>query len=217
MKFAIKTFGCKVNQYESEKIRESIESAGFGFTKNLEDADTILINTCAVTETALTKMRRVVGTIRRQSSEKKIALIGCGVDYFKNNNHQFLQEVDAVVGNSNKFDIINLLTSLHLKFDGNISVVNEIVEFKGHSRAFVKIQDGCDNYCSYCIIPYLRTELISRPDCEIINEIEQLVNSGYSEIVLTGINIQKYDYHNSATVLCHTTNAHLQTILYSVW
>ncbi|HPP86598.1 MAG TPA: tRNA (N(6)-L-threonylcarbamoyladenosine(37)-C(2))-methylthiotransferase MtaB [bacterium] len=198
-----KTFGCKVNQYETEKLAEILETYKIYQTLKIEDAEILIINSCAVTETALIKLKKYINRCKSQNPNIRIILIGCAVDYLEKQNNK-LNNVNATIKNSDKFDIPKILANI-AKIECSDTMPNSktINKFTGHSRAFVKIQDGCDNFCSYCIIPLLRSKLESRNIKEIIEEIEKLIASGYYEIILTGINIQKYNFdgYNLARLL----------------
>ncbi|MCX7917827.1 MAG: MiaB/RimO family radical SAM methylthiotransferase [bacterium] len=159
------TFGCKVNQYESQLIKENVEK-----NKNFESEDIYIINSCCVTEKA---EKEVIKEIRKLLKKgKKIYLTGCLTK--KNGNFQGLK--DVIIVNKEFF----------YKFK------NKIEYFNGHTRGFIKIEDGCENFCSYCIIPYIRGKVKSRKEDEIIEEIKCLGKNGYKEIVLTGIDLGAY-------------------------
>jgi len=184
--FRIATFGCKVNQYESQVIREAL--LRYGWEETLHNPDYFIINTCMVTSRTERKIRKLLSYIKSNFSSQ-IIFCGCLVEGNKAAN---FSGVDMFLGNQDKYSIVNILG-----LDGKCR--EEISFFKGHTRAFVKIQDGCNNFCSYCIIPYLRGRSRSRPREDILKEARNLENNGYKEIVLTGICLGDYgkDFSNS--------------------
>jgi len=202
MKFFVKSFGCKVNQYEIQKICELLEMHGGQKVQLLSAAEFLIINSCAVTENAVVKIRRYINSIKNKYPNLKIILVGCIVNYL-NNINGFLDNVDYCFDNKNKFGVIDFcLNGRRLpaaRADENLHRIEnyKIRAFNERSRAFIKIQDGCDNFCSYCIIPHLRSNLISRDYSNIIEELTNLTNAGYKEIILTGINIGKYNFANT--------------------
>ncbi|MBU1087418.1 MAG: tRNA (N(6)-L-threonylcarbamoyladenosine(37)-C(2))-methylthiotransferase MtaB [Candidatus Omnitrophica bacterium] len=191
------TFGCKVNQYETQLIREQFLAQGFSETN--QDPDYLIINGCTVTAAADRKCRYLLRSLRKKNPLTKIIVTGC---FAKNNPDISLQPgIDHVVSQDDKLSIIeqisinpgnsqNIIESkVTLEKSKNISRKTLINDFQGHSRAFVKIQDGCDNFCSYCIVPYMRG-LPTSKNLEIITqEAAGLAEKGFKEIVLTGINL----------------------------
>jgi threonylcarbamoyladenosine tRNA methylthiotransferase MtaB len=177
-KYYIYTFGCKVNQYESQLISDNFKNKKFKLTKNPEEANIIIFNTCTVTAEADKKCLRLIKKTTKQLNNPKIILTGC---LAKNKNvytKNPLQEIKVITDKAKLFPNPRKQT---------------ISCFDKHSRCFLKIQDGCNSFCSYCIIPYTRDILWSKPQDEVLFEIETLVKNGYSEIVLTGINLAKYN------------------------
>lgn len=188
MKVCIKTFGCKVNKYNSELIRENLLINGCIVVETIDEADTILLNSCVVTEKAekdvLKELRRI------KKSSKNIFVTGCigtslkekfkamEINYFKSD----LQE---------SREIISKILSVDKE---KVTVKNTLGDFSGRTRAFVKIQSGCNQFCSYCIVPYVRGTPKSRDKDEIMNEIRDILNKNYKEIVLTGTQIGLYNY-----------------------
>jgi threonylcarbamoyladenosine tRNA methylthiotransferase MtaB len=175
MNIYIYTFGCKINQYESQIIREQYCLKNFTYVDNFEQADVIIINSCSVTAHADKQCDQIIKKFHTKKPQSKIILTGC---YAKVSKEKILE----------KFPFVEIKT----KEDFLAKSQQKITSFDNHSRAFIKIQDGCNSFCSYCIVPYARNILWSKPSEEIIKEINTLLDAGYSEIVLTGIHIGKY-------------------------
>ena len=197
MKIFIETLGCKVNTYESEVIKEEFLRNGYELADNLSDANVIVVNTCSVTNQSDAKSRKVIRNARKNNQNAILVVCGCS-----SQNHQDeLKDLgaDILIGNKDKskiFDyvnnydnkqIINYYNMINTDFE-KMSLDN----YSERTRAFVKIQDGCNNYCSYCIIPYLRGTIRNKDLNDAINEINRLVNNGFKEIVLTGIHTGSY-------------------------
>ncbi|MFZ5801180.1 MAG: tRNA (N(6)-L-threonylcarbamoyladenosine(37)-C(2))-methylthiotransferase MtaB [Candidatus Omnitrophota bacterium] len=178
--FKITTLGCKVNQYESQAMREQLIAAGFVENRPNRPADLYLINSCAVTQHAQNRSFEHIRRAKKENPRCRVVFTGCCVNAAlpkpeKSGSANFL------VDNQGKHRLTHWLG---IKGE---SAPLKISSFKGHSRAFVKIQDGCDNFCSYCVIPFLRGAARSRDKSEIIAEVKRLVENGFKEIVLTGI------------------------------
>jgi len=173
------TFGCKVNQYESQQLIEKLKEDGYSISEEIEGADLAVVNSCTVTSQADSQLRSLVRKLKRKNPKAKIVVTGCYVKRSKKELESFLPGVEIV----NKDEIF--------KTGGE---GRPITDFYNHSRAFVKIQDGCDAFCSYCIVPYIRPKLYSKPIDEVVQEISDLASKGYPEIVLTGIHIGKYAF-----------------------
>lgn len=182
--FSIKTFGCKVNQYESQAIRERFLQSGYGEVSNGDIPEVCVVNTCCVTERAEKKGKQYISHIRRGYPDSLLVVTGCSVDY----NHKSFQNVNFIVPNIKKFSIIDILGGETSK-DGECLGISQ---FKGRTRAFVKIQDGCNQFCSYCVLPYVRGRSRTRRLEEVLDEVKKLVLNGYREIVLTGIHLGDY-------------------------
>ncbi|MDR3195820.1 MAG: MiaB/RimO family radical SAM methylthiotransferase [Endomicrobium sp.] len=176
-KYFIYTFGCKVNQYESQLISENFKKNNFERALKPEEADVIILNSCTVTAKADKECQYFIRKLSKLSRKPKITLTGCLV---KNKN----------VSLSKMFPNIEIVTDKTTLF--NDSQKQTVSGFDKHSRVFLKIQDGCDSFCSYCIVPRVRNVLWSKPENEVISEIINLVKTGCSEIVLTGIHVGKY-------------------------
>ena len=194
----ILTLGCKVNTYESEYIMHLLKEAGYQI-KDFDDfCDVYIINTCTVTNTSDIKSRKMIRKAIRKNPDACVVAMGCFIE--ANKDFQ-LPGLDIILGNRDKSKIIELLDEWFLK-QGEIRRLYStlprefedmyINEFPGRTRAFVKIQDGCENFCSYCIIPFVRGKCRSKNPDEVIEEITDLVNHGYQEVVLTGIHTGNY-------------------------
>ena len=193
-RFFIKTLGCKVNQYESQAIRELLLNAGFKECLAKETADVYILNTCTVTHKADSESRYWAGMFHKTNPNAKIVLTGCAIE----NNadaFSFLPGVSNIIKNDDKINIVDILTNSAClpARQGSHLMPSEphrflsITDFKDHTKAFVKIQDGCANACSYCKVRLVRGKLISKPLHDISEEVKKLVSKGFEEIVLTGI------------------------------
>ncbi|MCX5679101.1 MAG: tRNA (N(6)-L-threonylcarbamoyladenosine(37)-C(2))-methylthiotransferase MtaB [Candidatus Omnitrophica bacterium] len=182
MRFFIHTLGCKVNQYESQAIREILVGAGFKECLSKETADLYIVNTCTVTDKADRESRHWIGTFHKTNPKSKIVVTGCSAEQDAD-NISFLPGVAYIIKNADKARIADILNGII----GSKLLPLSITDFKGHTKAFVKIQDGCENRCSYCKVPLVRGALSSRPIDDIVKEVRALSDKGFKEIVLTGI------------------------------
>jgi len=193
--FALVTFGCKVNQHDSQAIREALVAAGWQECGPGEPAECYIVNTCCVTRESHRKGLRAVRRIARRHPGARIVVTGCCVDADRQAIAS-LPGVALVAGNDEKPRLAELLSRLVgepvAASGAEASAWPRISRFAGHSRAFVKIEDGCNDFCSYCIIPYVRGRVRSRPPEEVVAEVERLVANGYKEVVLTGIHLGAY-------------------------
>ncbi len=198
MKFNIITFGCKVNQYESNMMKESMLSSNFFYTEDLNDANIIIVNTCSVTNVADKKCLKMIRRLKREYSNAILVVVGCS-----SQNKQGVYEnldIDILIGNRDKSIIDKLIKEYietekkYVKFynDRNLDFEDMYISDYNHTRAFIKIEDGCDNFCSYCIIPYVRGSVRSKDFDKVIKEAEELAKHGHKEIVLTGIHTGHY-------------------------
>ncbi len=195
------TLGCKVNQYETQSMREEFEKKGFNAVNENLPFDIAVINSCTVTAESDRKTRQLLHRIRRQNPEAVIVLTGCMAQTFSGDKAE-LSDADIVVGNRDTSKILKLTEEFlnqHNKiFDvcaherSELFNTPEISDFAERTRAYMKIEDGCDRYCSYCIIPYARGFVRSRPCADIKKEAEVLASKGFREIVLVGINLSAY-------------------------
>ena len=195
MKFNIVTLGCKVNTYESNVMRDILVDNGYEEVDN--NADIYIINTCTVTNTSDNKSLKELRKIRREKPNSIIVICGCMTQVRSD-----LDEIDAdiIIGNKGKTDIINLINEYKLN-KKKIIKVNDVMNTSfekmqlnnfNRTRAFVKIEDGCENFCSYCIIPYARGGVRSKLPQDVLEEVNTLVSNGHKEIVLTGIHTGHY-------------------------
>ncbi len=198
MKVGIYTLGCKVNAYESEYVMSLFKERGYEIVPFTEKCDIYIINTCSVTNTSDAKSRKVIHQAIRRNPDACVVAMGCFIEANKN---IVIDGVDIFIGNKDKSQIVSLVEE-HQKNKKEIRNLYEdlgtefedmeISSFEGRTRAFVKIQDGCENFCTYCIIPFVRGKCRSKDPELVIKEITTLVNHGYQEIVLTGIHTGNY-------------------------
>lgn len=210
MKVGVYSLGCKVNTYESEFVISKLKENGFTICDFNDVCDVYIINTCTVTNTSDIKSRKMIRSAIKRNKDACVVAMGCFIEA----NKKFdIDGLDIVVGNKDKSKIVDLIKEYMEKkqkikdlYDGEYNEFEDMRmnEFPGRTRAFVKIQDGCENFCSYCIIPYVRGKCRSKDMDEVISEVKSLVDAGYKEIVLTGIHTGNYgkdkDY-NFATLL----------------
>lgn len=198
MKFNIVTFGCKVNQYESNMMKERMLSSNFFYVENISEANIIVVNTCSVTNVADKKCLKMIRRIKREYPNSILVVAGCS-----SQNKQEIYEnldIDILIGNKDKSKIDILLKEYikthkrYVKFYNNrkLDFEDMLISDYNHIRAFIKIEDGCDNFCSYCIIPYVRGSVRSKNFETVIKEAKLLTQKGHKEIVLTGIHTGHY-------------------------
>ena len=191
------TLGCKVNQYETNAMIQKLIEGGYKIVEHHEKADIYIVNTCTVTNMSDRKSRQMIRKVKEINHQAKIIAVGCYVEVAKNEVEK-MKEIDLTLGNSEKVDIVKYCDNLlqDIKKDEN-NKKNEFSEFgtityTEKTRAVIKIQDGCDRFCSYCIIPYARGRVRSRNPQNVISEITQISKKGIKEVVLTGIHIASY-------------------------
>ena len=212
MKIWYYTFGCKVNQYETENIKESFHSRGCEDAENFSDAQVCIVNTCTVTAQSDSKCRQLIHKIKKENPECVLVLAGCFPQAFAEKAGE-MTECDIIVGTGNKNEIPSL-TEEFIENRKRIVKINprekgekfEPMTNSGEetrTRAYIKIQDGCDQYCTYCIIPFARGHICSKPLGEIKEEVKRLVETGHKEIILTGINLCCYgrDFRNGTRLI----------------
>lgn len=187
-KVALATLGCKVNQYETELMREQLEKSGFQPVTFGEKAGLYIINTCSVTAKADQKSIELIKKARNRSS--LLVVTGCYAEAEKEKLREMFPWIDLVVGNREKSNIGNIINGNGKNHQEKQTYIGS---FNAHSRAFVKLEDGCNQFCTYCIIPYVRGKKIrSRSLSEVIREMENLAEQGFKEIVLAGVNLGLY-------------------------
>lgn len=206
LNFLIESLGCKVNYYEGESIANTLESRGYKFFDKNQDSfpDIVIINTCAVTKTSVSKDRKYISSARRKYPNAVIAVMGCYANFGYEEISSKLG-ADIVIGTQHRDKLVDLIEE-YLSKHKTIVLKDEEKErkyenlslkyFHEHTRAYVKIQDGCNNFCSYCLIPFVRGRSRSRAKEDIIKEINDLVKNGYKEVVLTGIDMSSYGIDN---------------------
>lgn len=195
------TLGCKVNIYESNALKNELLKRNYDIVEPSEDCDAFIINTCSVTNMADAKSRRMIHRLHHMNPAAILCVMGC---YSQTNPEALqLEGVDILVGNGNKLEVINFLEDKFIDqaIEKKIKILDilqhhayeklEVTSYD-HSRAFVKIEDGCENFCTYCIIPYARGPVRSKPVQAVIEEIRRIVTSGYQEVVLAGIHTGRY-------------------------
>lgn len=199
-KFSIETLGCKVNQYESEALEKLFEESGYQKAEKGEKADVYVVNTCTVTGQAAAKSRQHINRAKRENPQAQIAVVGC----YSQVSPEDIEElgVDVIIGTKDRARVLDLLDQAK-NLGSTISIVDNIknnqkfdeLEFNTQremTRAYLKIQEGCNMFCSYCIIPYARGPISSRDMDNIIEETKKLASAGFKEIVLTGIHVESY-------------------------
>lgn len=201
MKAKIITLGCKVNQYESEAMLEALLAGGFQEAASGEEADVMVVNSCTVTATSDQKVRQTLRRARKENPGAVTVLTGCMPQAFPEEAAALL-EADVVLGNARRADLLprvmEYLSSKQRIVDiaphekGEKFERMAVSTFHGRTRAFLKIEDGCDRFCSYCIIPYARGRVRSKPLEDIQEEVRRLGEQGFQEVVLTGINLPAY-------------------------
>ena len=195
------TLGCKVNQYETNAVEEIFTQNGYTLTDFDDKSDIYIINTCTVTSMSDRKSRQVIRRAKKNNKDAIVVVMGC---YAQNNPDAIIkiEDVNLVLGTKDKNKIFEEVQKIS-KHDKVVRVTNimdelefenlSVTSYTKNTRAFVKIQDGCDRYCSYCIIPYTRGRIRSRNISDIVREVQSLSDNGYKEVVLTGIHIASYD------------------------
>lgn len=200
-KAALHNLGCKVNAYETEAMQHLLEEAGYEIVQFTQKADVYVINTCSVTNMADRKSRQMLHKAKKNNPDSIVVAAGC---YVQTSEKEVLNDlsVDIVIGNDRKHDLVRLLEEYSLdSVNDTVDDINDgkhdfeelfIDQTKEHTRAFIKVQDGCNQFCSYCIIPYARGRVRSRRFENVIAEVERLAANGFKEVVLTGIHLSSY-------------------------
>ncbi len=213
-KAALHNLGCKVNAYETEAMQEMLENAGYEIVPFKEGADIYIINTCTVTNIADRKSRQMLHRARKMNPDAVVVAAGCYVQ--AQDGKEIDPCIDIVLGNNHKKDLIKILEDYDLKRSAEktaaeceaeapravaeIEDINQTHEYEklhltkpgDHTRAYIKVQDGCSQFCTYCIIPYARGRVRSREQEDVVSEVKSLAANGYQEVVLTGIHLSSY-------------------------
>lgn len=200
-KAAFYTLGCKVNQYDTEAMAEAFENAGYTLVDFDEAADVYVINTCTVTGLSSRKSRQAIRRAKQKNKDAVVVAVGCYPQTARE-EVESMSEVDIIAGTADRH-MLPVYVEEFLKGKGRITAVEDIMKkrafedlriekYKGRTRAVMKVQDGCSQFCSYCIIPYARGPIRSRPHEDVLAEVHRLVEAGFREVVLTGIHVASY-------------------------
>lgn len=211
MKAALHNLGCKVNAYETEAMQQILEEAGYEIVPFSEYADVYVINTCSVTNMADRKSRQMLHRAKKQNPDAIVVGAGC---YVQTKEAQALvdESIDIVIGNNKKHELVPMLREYEASHRKTACVADinhekqayeelSLSRTAEHTRAFIKVQDGCNQFCTYCIIPFARGRVRSRELPDVLQEIRTLAKSGYREVVLTGIHLSSYGVDNGETLL----------------
>lgn len=212
MKVAFSTLGCRVNQYETEAMTEKFIKEGYEVVSYDSFSDVYVINTCTVTNMGDKKSRQMIGRARRHNEEAIIAVVGC-YSQIAPEEVSKIEGVDIVLGTRNKGDIIYWVNRVREE-NKQLVEVNDVLrnkefeelnieEYQDRTRAFIKIQDGCNRFCSYCLIPFARGAVCSKPPQKVLDEVMELSKNGFKEIILSGIHTASYgaDFNESFTLV----------------
>ncbi len=200
-KAALHNLGCKVNAYETESMQQMLEQAGYEIVPFAPGADIYIINTCTVTNIADRKSRQMLHKAKKMNPEAVVVAAGCYVESEKYTGGKVDEAIDIVIGNNCKKDLVEILEAYEEgKKNEAVIDINHTKEYEElslhktaeHTRAYVKVQDGCNQFCSYCIIPYTRGRVRSRKSEDVCEEVLRLAKAGYHEVVLTGIHLSSY-------------------------
>ncbi len=210
-KAALHNLGCKVNAYETEAMQQMLESAGYEIVSFGDKADVYVINTCSVTNMADRKSRQMLHRAKKLNPEAVVVAAGCYVQT-KEQEAAVDEAIDIIIGNNRKHELVSKLDEFfrdHGKIDAVLDINDRKQEFEElyldkpseHTRAFIKVQDGCNQFCSYCIIPYARGRVRSRNMESVLEEVTRLAENGYQEVVLTGIHLSSYGIETGESLL----------------
>lgn len=208
-KVALHNLGCKVNAYETEAMQQMLEREGYEIVPFQEGADIYIINTCTVTNIADRKSRQMLHRARKMNPDAIVVAAGCYVQAQEDENHPADPCIDIIIGNNKKKDLISVLKAYEIrKAQKEVIDIGHTTEYEElkltktgeHTRAYIKVQDGCNQFCSYCIIPFARGRVRSRKPEDVVSEVSRLAENGYQEVVLTGIHLSSYgiDLRNEA-------------------
>lgn len=215
-KAALHNLGCKVNAYETEAMQELLEDSGYEIVPFHEKADIYIINTCTVTNMADRKSRQMLHRARKMNPDAIVAACGC---YVQEKPEEVADCVDIVIGNNRKKEIVHILDEYEKGREGirkDLVDIGHTREYEDlhlsrtaeHTRAYIKVQDGCNQFCSYCIIPYARGRVRSRSMESVRGEVETLARNGYQEVVLTGIHLSSYGIDTGTDLLSLIRTVH---------
>jgi len=210
-KAALHNLGCKVNAYETEAMQQMLEKAGYEIVSFGESADVYVINTCSVTNMADRKSRQMIHRAKKMNPESVVVAAGCYVQT-KEDEAIADETIDIIIGNNKKHELVTRLDEFfreHGKIDAVLDINDKGQEYEElfldqpseHTRAFIKVQDGCNQFCSYCIIPYARGRVRSRSMDSVLKEVSRLAANGYQEVVLTGIHLSSYGVETGESLL----------------
>ena len=209
-KAALHNLGCKVNSYETEAMQELLEKAGYEIVPFAPGADVYVINTCTVTNMADRKSRQMLHKAKKMNPHAVVVAAGCYVQASREEAEQD-EAIDIIIGNNQKKDLVKILAQYEKSCQEQVCVEDlthnreyeqlNITHTTEHTRAYIKVQDGCNQFCSYCIIPYTRGRVRSRAMDEVLTEIKGLAETGFQEVVLTGIHLSSYGVDNGSSLL----------------
>ncbi len=202
-KVAFYTLGCKVNQYDTEAVLENFKEAGYEIVDFNEYADVYVVNTCTVTHLSDRKCRQMLRKTKKINDQSILVAMGCYAQIAADKIKDQVEEIDIIVGTNKRNEIVSLVDRFEKEKRETINIVSDIMdvdEFEElrisdmgeRTRVYVKVQEGCNNYCSYCIIPYTRGKIRSRKEEQVVQEITKLVGLGFKEVILTGIHVLAY-------------------------
>ncbi len=197
-KVYVHTFGCKVNIYESEVIKDIFLKEGYSVVRSVNGADIVVINTCTVTEKADHKFLHLLKKVRKNNPDALIVSLGCYTQ-LESDNEVLNADSDIILGLNNKFDVLDAVREFKggrfVSVPENVDLEyadHELLSYQDHTRAFLKVQDGCDNFCTYCTIRYARGNSRSRKRDSVLADVRQLAEKEFKEIILTGIDLGSY-------------------------
>ena len=211
-KAALHNLGCKVNAYETEAMQQRLKENGYTIVPFTEEADVYIINTCTVTNIADRKSRQMLHRAKKRNPNAIVIAAGCYVQTAKE-ACEADKSIDIIIGNNRKKDIIQILEEYQAKRKETDTIIDinhtteyedmPVTQMENHTRAYIKIQDGCNQFCTYCVIPYARGRVRSRDAKSIKQEVQELASTGFKEIVLTGIHLSSYgiDKEETCTLL----------------
>ncbi len=220
-KAALHNLGCKVNAYETEAMQQRLKENGYVIVPFTEEADVYIINTCTVTNIADRKSRQMLHRAKKRNPNAIVVAAGCYVQTAKE-TCEADESVDIIIGNNRKKDIIQILEEYQAKKKNTDTIIDinhtkeyedmPVTQMENHTRAYIKIQDGCNQFCTYCVIPYARGRVRSRDAESIKMEVQKLAEAGFKEIVLTGIHLSSYGIDKEETCTLLTLIKQLHTI-----